>query len=114
MGGMGGYCGCCGCSLSLKTQQTLPPWQLDVLRMISDGRVQTPLRKVGIQVPMQSGIGGGFGVVVVVVVVSAGVVDEGIAARSMQQVPPLEQILLKSVSSQRRLNSGLTQVPGHS
>lgn len=31
----------------------------------------------------------------------------------MQQVPPFEQVLFVSISSQSKLNSGLTQVPSH-
>ena len=82
---------------SWKWQQMVPDIQLDVFNTNSDGRVQTPLKKVGIHVPEHSGIGDG------VVATS----------RLIQQVPPLAHTLLESDSSQSKLNKGLTQVPSH-
>ena len=77
----------------------VPGIQLRVFKISSDGRAQTPLKNVGIHVPKHSGIE--LGVVVIV------------GWWSMQQVPPFEQDLFVSISSQSKLKSWLTQVPSH-
>lgn len=80
-------------------QQIVPDIQSEVLGISSAGRLQNaPEKNTGIQVPEQTGMGGG------VVVISL----------LKQQVPPLGQYLSLSISSQSKAKRGATQVPSQS